>query len=186
MINEKTVSLQWISPNEIQWDRYRTIFIQAFTNQFKEFSLAELSPKATDRTELFESWFNLEQSFETTMILEDAKGEGKKFYFLEAQSEKAAVGYAIWHFDPENPFSLYLSSLAILPQWQRRGLGTRMVYYIREKLPHLKNFVLNTRVSEQNHVHGFLKTILNCSPCAIFPDESLEDPQKFTGYRCPL
>ena len=180
------MEFHWISPEAIQWERYRKIFTESYSHQFRNFSLEQLSAKVTQRADLFEEWYNLEATYETTTLKRNTIDPQFKFYFLEVQVEFIPVAYAIWHFDPAQNEPLYLSSLAVLPQYQRKGLGLQMAYAIREKQPEARNFTLNTRSSEINRAHHFLKRALNCKQIPVIPEESLEDPTQFTGYICPL
>jgi GNAT superfamily N-acetyltransferase len=178
--NNSIVSGRWLQPANLQWQHYSGVFYSAFSDVFKDFSAQELDMKIAEKEQGIKLWFEEEVTLENKFIAEHGADQ---WFFLEIKSFDLVIGYSIWHLIPDDPIVVYQSCLCVVPQWQRIGVGTALVQAIKQCVPQLRFYLADVRKSAKNFANSFYKNHLKCVECAIYPDESLANPDNFTGYR---
>jgi ribosomal protein S18 acetylase RimI-like enzyme len=178
--NHLEVSGRWLTPEQVQWQSYEEVFYRAFSDVFKNFTATELDMKIIDKEQGIKLWFAEEMALEKKFIAESGAAQ---WFFLEIKSANSIIGYSIWHSIPNDPESVYQSCLCVIPQWQRMGAGTALVQAIKQHMPDFRFYLADVRKSAKNFANSFYTNHLKCVECAIYPDESLANPQNFTGYK---
>lgn len=178
------IQFQWIRIEELNWERYRSVFVEAFTHQLIDFSDEELNLKTNKRDLEIQNWFSEEITSENKFIMESKlPGSLHKAYFLEAFAHNQVIAYSIWHWSKLKLHEIYQSSLCVLPNWQGQGIGTQIVKSINSVVPEVTCFFVNTIKSEKNIANKFYRDHLKCKECAVIPDESLKNPHNYIGYK---
>lgn len=175
-----TATFRWINPEAIQWEKYQPIFVDAFASAFEHFSAAELDMYEEDKTKGYHRWFEEEVKSEKKFIENAGK---KNIYFLEVEIDNKIIAFSIWHRNQKQPKEIYHSNFCVLRDWQRKGIGTRIVVEIKTLLPELEYFIVDTRKSEKNKANNFYRDHLQCKTCPVMPDETLTNPDNFIGYK---
>jgi GNAT superfamily N-acetyltransferase len=178
--NNSLVSARWLAPEQVQWQLYGEVFCRAFSNVFKDFTAPELDMKISDKELGIKLWFDEEVALEKKFISEQGAA---LWFFLEIKSSDSLIGYSIWHSIPNKSALVYQSCLCVTPQWQRKGVGTALVHAIKQRVPDFCFYIADVRKSAKNFANSFYKNHLKCVECAIYPDESLANPENFTGYK---
>lgn len=78
--------------------------------------------------------------------------------FLVATREGEVVGFSDWH--PASETTVVLAAIYVLPEWQGRGIGTRLLLAGLESFPSAEKFTLRVESDNSNarrfyEAHGF-------------------------------
>jgi ribosomal protein S18 acetylase RimI-like enzyme len=129
--------LEWISSTQ-ELEKARTAFLKAFSNIYKDIPLEVLRIK--NMNDFLNEAFNDE--------IADMHNSKQKVYYVLAKVDNKVIGFASFN-ETEKKGEVYIRQLAVDPEFARKGTGSKLVFSIKEQVPHMNRFVLVTRKVNQ-------------------------------------
>jgi ribosomal protein S18 acetylase RimI-like enzyme len=80
------------------------------------------------------------------------------YHLLRVKEKEESCGFAYFKKTDEEGHSWYLEFIVLLPSYQQSGIGTHLVFGIKEKFPDLKRLSLDTRDFNVN-AHGAYESL---------------------------
>ena len=152
----------------------RAVFVSAFGNAYKDVPLAVFNTAFTS-VEDVNHW--LGEVFDEEVAL---LREGKSFC-VHALNGNDPVGVIFFERLPERPHGVYIRQTAVQPNFQRRGIGRKLVLSIREGLavlPDTESLYLIVRVVNPRAI-DFYKSAGFVRSDFMYPGY---DPLKYIGF----